>query len=76
MTPQEIFEYKMKWSPGITVDVHSDLDWKYKDWCRRHLERHQWSMDTFTDNYQHTLRFESQEYADLFKEEFEQWVKK
>ena len=32
MTPQEIFDYKMRWKPGFTVTLHSDLDVKGKSW--------------------------------------------
>jgi hypothetical protein len=71
MTPQEVFEYKMKWKPiGFAVRLHSDLDWKGKDWCRKNLERHQWSMDTYTDVYEHTFFFEKEEHAKLFETQF------
>lgn len=67
MTPIEISEYKMKWKPrGTTVKIHSDLDWKCKDWCRKHLNRWEWTMDTFTDVYEHTFFFEHKHDADKF----------
>ena len=69
MSPQEISDYKMKWKPnGFAIPFHSDLDWKAKDWCRKHLQRHQWSMDTYTDVYEHTMFFELKEHADEFNE--------
>lgn len=72
MTPQEVFEYKLKWKPnGHTVRLHSDLDWKGKDWCRKNLERHQWSMDTYTDVYEHTFFFEKEEHAKQFENQFD-----
>lgn len=75
MTPQEIFEYKNKWKPnGYLVNVHSDLDWKCKDWCRKNCERHQWSMDTYTDVYQHTFYFEHDLHAQNFIQEFKEWI--
>ena len=74
MTPQEIFEYKMRWSPGYSVPIHSDLDWKAKDWCRKNMDRHRWSMDTWTNNYEHTFRFERKHDADLFASTFNEWV--
>ena len=52
MTPQEIFEYKNAWKPkGFQVDVHSDLDVQCKDWCRKNLNRWEWSMDIYTYVY-------------------------
>jgi hypothetical protein len=72
MTPQEITDYKRKWkmdSPFI-VKVHSDLHIAQKDWCRRNIERHHWSMDTFTAPYEHTFFFEFNAHAVAFKKEF------
>ena len=34
MTPIEIFEYKLKWKPGYTVRLHSDLGLQGKDFCK------------------------------------------
>lgn len=71
MTPQEIFEYKQRWRPySWAVAVHSDYDWRVKDWCRKHLERQQWSMDTYTDVYEHTVLFEHQHHMQQFMEDF------
>lgn len=67
MNPQDIFEYKMKWYPGVPVYIHSDMEWRSKAWCKKNLERQQWSLITYTDVYEHTLIFETAEYADLFK---------
>lgn len=77
MTPQEIFEYKNAWKPnGFQVDVHSDLDVQCKDWCRKHLERWQWSMDTYTDVYSHSFYFESDLHAKQFISKFREWIDK
>lgn len=77
MTPQEIVDYKNKWKPTATqVDVHSDLAVKCKDWCRKNLERHQWSMDIYTGVYSHSFYFEDAEIAQKFATEFEDWVDK
>jgi hypothetical protein len=73
MTPQEIFEYKMRWRPGVSVDVHSDLYVQCKDWCRKNLNRWEWSMDTYTYVYTHTFYFELEESANAFKEKFADW---
>lgn len=70
-TPQDISEYKQRWKPrGYSVPVHSDLDWRCKDWCRKNLQRHQWSMDVYTDVYEHTFWFELEEHSKLFTEQW------
>lgn len=74
MTPQEIFDYKLKWAPGFEVGVHSDLDVKCKDWCRKNLNRQEWAMDTYTDVYEHTFRFEKSENAFEFSKTFKEWL--
>ena len=77
MTPQEIFEYKRAWrESAYQVDVHSDLDVQCKDWCRKNLERHQWSMDTYTDVYSHSFYFEHDLHGKQFAHEFREWVDK
>lgn len=58
MTPQEQFEYKLRWKPGYVVRLHSDVVDRGKTWCRRQLERHQWSMSEWTGPYEHTFHFE------------------
>lgn len=72
MTPQEIADYKQQWMSkgGTAVDIHSDLDVLGKDWCRRNLERHQWTFKPHTDVYQHTFWFESADHAAQFAEHF------
>ena len=78
MTPQEIFEYKQRWlgQSSNPVRIHSDLDWKGKDWCRKHLERWQWSFQSWTDVYEHTFYFEdpnvSLQFEHTFKVEAQQ----
>ena len=67
MTPIEIHEYKLKWSPGISIPVHSDYADKGKTWCRRNLSRHQWSMTSWTHVYEHTFHFEFDQHAIAFK---------
>ena len=70
MTPQQIHDYKLKWMPGYPVRLHSDLDVQGKDWCRKQLERHQWSFTAWTDNYEHTFYFEDIRAAQNFEMEF------
>lgn len=76
MTPQEISEYKNSWKPGYSVDVHSDLDVQCKDWCRKNLNRWEWSMNTYTDVYSHTFCFEQEAHAEQFKQKFHERVDK
>ena len=69
MTPQEIHEYKLRWKPGYTVRLHSDVVDRGKTWCKRQLERHQWSVTTWTDVYEHTFHFEDIRAAQNFEME-------
>ena len=74
-TPQQISDYKRQWKPnGHPVELHSDLHIDGKDWCRHNLERWRWSMDTFTDVYEHTFWFQLKNDADKFKEHFEKVI--
>ena len=75
MTPQEINDHKMRWrQDAFPVRLHSDLDWQGKDWCRKHLERWQWSMTSWTDVYEHTFLFEHQFDAEAFRDNFGQYA--
>lgn len=78
MTPQEISDYKMRWltKGGYPVSIHSDLDIEGKDWCRRFLERHQWSFSKYTAPYEHTFWFEDQRISQQFAQEFYDWIKR
>jgi hypothetical protein len=76
MTPQEIADYKMHWMPRNPVRIHSDLSDHAKTWCRRQLERHQWSMTTWTAIYEHTFFFENIKAAQNFEMEFSNWINK
>lgn len=77
MTPQEISDYKQQWLKDcFHVRLHSDLVDQGKTWCRRTLERHQWSMSKWTDVYEHTFYFEYQVDANAFKDHFKEWVDK
>ena len=67
MTPIEISEYKMRWRPGYSVQVDMDMDWWGKDYCRKHIERHQWTFDKHTrPDDSHTFGFEQKEFAQQF----------
>jgi hypothetical protein len=69
-TPLEITDYKRNWKSDnpFIVTVHSDLHIETKDWCRRNLERYQWSMDRWTAPYEHTFFFEFNAHAMAFKD--------
>jgi len=74
MTPQETFEYKQRWLPGYAVRLHSDLDWKGKDWCRKRISRESWSMTTWTNVYEHTFHFESEIHANEFAKQWPEFT--
>ena len=74
MTPQEQSDYKRGWLPGYLVRLHSDLDVQGKDWCKRRMQRHQWSFSSWTDNYEHTFHFERAEDAREFEDHFGQYA--
>ena len=60
MTPVEIFEYKQRWKPGYTVRLHSDVVDKGKAFAKRNCQKHQWSVTTWTNVYEHTFHFDLQ----------------
>ena len=69
MTPQEIFEYKLRWhkiSSNI-VKVHSDLEFDAKRWCKTNLKQHQWDFSKYTAAYEDTFYFETAEMKDNFE---------
>ena len=70
-TPQQISDYKRGWMMNSSaVRLHSDKDVEGKDWCRRNLERWQWSFTRWTDVYEHTFYFEFKKDAEEFEQEF------
>lgn len=72
MTPQERFEYKLKWMRigSNSVEIHSDLEFDAKQWCKKNIEQHQWNFIKYTDVYEDTFMFESEEIAMKFEKEF------
>ena len=73
MTPLEISEYKMRWKPGYRVQVDIDSDVWGKDYCRKHLERHEWTFDKHTrPDDSHTFAFEQQAVAQQFFQAYNQ----
>tara|TARA_E500000178_G_C16806840_1_gene655099 strand:+ start:540 stop:770 length:231 start_codon:yes stop_codon:yes gene_type:complete len=74
MTPIEIFEYKLKWKPGYTVRLHSDLRSQGKDYCKVQMFKHQWDFSLYTDNYEDTFHFEYKQDADAFRNKFKKYA--
>ena len=75
MTPLEQSEYKRAWrAKGYHTSIHSDLHIEAKTWLRKHCERWEWSMDTYTDVYAHTVWFEHSQHQQQFKEHFHKWI--
>jgi len=69
MTPQERFDYKMKWMPGIEVPVHTDCETRAISWCKYNIENHEWTRKRYTDVYECTFHFENEATALIFKKE-------
>jgi hypothetical protein len=71
-TPQEISDYKMAWrenSYDVQVDIDSDV-WG-KDWCRKNIERWEWSFDKFSrPDDSHTFKFQHEDIAKDFEEDY------
>lgn len=76
MTPDEISNYKQRWlaTSATAVQLSSAHDVECKDWCRRHLERQQWSFSAFTTASTHTFWFENESDAAMFKAQFMDWT--
>tara|TARA_X000001316_G_C921635_1_gene36143 strand:- start:1559 stop:1789 length:231 start_codon:yes stop_codon:yes gene_type:complete len=74
MTPIEIFEYKLKWKPGYTVRLHSDLRREGKEYCKVQMFKQQWDLKTFTDVYEDTFYFQYCQDAKAFKNKFKEYV--
>ena len=67
MSPQELFDYKKSWLPGYNVYVDVDSDVFAKNWCRRNLERHQWSFSKHAlPDDGHEVTFEHREHCASF----------
>jgi len=67
MTPQEIFERKLKWKPNShKVNLHSDYKDKGMEWCKVQLFKSQWEFEEYTAPYQHTFHFEHHQDARAF----------
>lgn len=67
MTPQDIFEFKLRWEERYQVFVHSDLEHKATSWCKSNVDKHLWHMLDHTNVYEHTYLFRYQEHAKMFE---------
>ena len=66
-TPLMITEYKRKWAPTGTPVVVFDYDGALK-WCRQHLYHHTFNATKWANpDDSHTIHFEKEEDAMLFK---------
>ena len=72
MTPLEIFEYKLNWRKSTAFYASLDINFEYsaKRWCRDNLEQHQWDFSKYTDFYEDTFYFETEEFLKRFETEF------
>jgi len=70
MTPQQITEHKRQWRPGYAVRLHSDLETRGKDWCKRQCSQEEWHFLKYTNVYEHTFQFENIMAAQNFEMEF------
>ena len=74
MTPQEIFEYKLKWKPGYEVKLHSDLRRQAIDYCKIQMFKQQWDIVKFTNVYEDTFVFEYRQDAQSFANHFKEYT--
>jgi hypothetical protein len=66
MTPLEIHEYKNRWMPGHSVEIHSDKRDSAVQWCKSNLEKHQWKCTKWSDVYSSRFDFEHEKDASKF----------
>jgi hypothetical protein len=75
MNPQEIVDYKMKWAPGHSVELHTDVYYQGLDWCKERLKKHQYDVKKWTDVYYHEFRFETDGMQIRFLRDFARYTK-
>ena len=73
MTPQETFEYKIKWKPNAWKHfIDPDADVWSKTWCRSHLEKRSWSFEPYArEDDWHMMLFQNKHDYMHFKSEYE-----
>lgn len=69
MLPLEIVDYKLQWRKNTTIYItlDSDLEYSAKQWCRSNLKQHQWDFSKYTDMYEDTYYFETEEFKTYFE---------
>ena len=70
MTPLEINEYRVRWMPGHSVMIHSDMREAAKSWCEKTLEKHQWKYAKYVGMYEDVVYFENKSDAESFSKVF------
>lgn len=75
MTPQEVFEYKRSWLPGIRVTLHSDLRSQGIGWCKLFMNPIHWKHEKWTGPYQDTFYFKKMSHAKGLAEKFPQYAR-
>lgn len=75
MTPQETSDYKMRWMPGVSVTIHSDLRSQAKDWCKQWLNPIHWKHVKYTNVYEDTFHFQRMAQAKGLVEAFPEYAK-
>ena len=75
-TPQEISDYKHKWKHrGHIVVVEQYDDVFAKDWCRKNLERYEWSFEKYANpDDSHVMLFESEIAKNNFAEDYKLYM--
>lgn len=76
LTPQQITSYKHRWLPGYMVELHSDLESRGKEWCKRQCLKEEWQFKSWSDIYYHTFCFENIKAAQNFEMEFGEYARK
>lgn len=69
----DIVEYNAQWKQNanaVEVDVTIDVDGK--EWCRKRLDRYDWSFDTYSDK--NVFLFKDHDISEMFRTDFAQNV--
>lgn len=68
LTPQQIADYKQKWMSNhpFAVELHSDYRSLANDWCKGLLLKQQYVLKKYTNVYEDTWFFETEQDANDF----------
>lgn len=69
MLPLEIVDYKTKWLKKCVniVKIDEDFEFDAKQWCKTNLLQYQWDFTKYTDVYEHSIYFETNEMKTKFE---------